>query len=238
MTSTFRGQADMVQRTMRVHLDKLHEHGNQAAAAGASDASGPTAQRPKSGPPTPDDENDDDAGWQSDRSATDPSASKLVGTVDGASPERKPKKKHGLSIRSRRRSTRRSGIHASPQPNVVQTPAGTPPDTTPDAPAGERGRRSGLASPTTLGSVGRRGPQNAHLDRIRTMESRSRGVSPARSIRWADDQARDTLSPLASPRDSGIASPKDSAAASPTEEGESARHVVFDLPSPRPKTSS
>lgn len=234
MTSTFRGQADMVQRTMRHHLDKLHDHAQQAV--GGSHASGSAPPRPKSGPPTPE-ENGEDEGWQSDRSASEPSTSKLVSAPDGASPERaggKHKKKHGLPVhvRSRRRSARRPPSHVSPLPSIVTTPVGSPPETPPETPGGERGRRTGVVTSPGAGSVARRGPQHAHIDRLRNLESRSRGVSPARSIRWADDEARETLSPLASPRDS-IASPS-----SPPEEGESARHVVFELPSLRPKSSS
>jgi hypothetical protein len=244
MTSVFKGEGEIVHKTTRAHLDRLHELGKQALGdayaacstrpSGSRSSTADNAAAPKparSGPPSPEDE--DEAGWQSDRSSGEPSTSQLITSGDRSSGSPKPhaKKKHMIPLHGRTR--RRNSVRRSPAAPTVVVPAAAAAAREEEEDEGRGRRRNDLGPGVSRSTLPRKGP-TSHLDRVRSIESRSRGVSPARSIRWADDEATSPRESVLSPRESITGTPRHSvptSPSSPADDADGARHVVFDLPS-------
>lgn len=244
----------------RLHDDVQHaEEAVHHAEDKAKHALSPSGDRP-----SPEDE---DEGWQSDGEGEASARGASGGRKQSRSPKLKPPK---LAIlrppgQARRRSIRRGmfggrvlGRH---YPDDMAPSHG---DSTTLSPADEneedeRGRRSsvarnlGPASPIGPGI----GPRHARIDSLRSIGSRSRlsrDVSPARSIRWADEDGTTTpggrhsgtntpgiispgtpLSPL-SPLP--ITDPQNAENGEPDAAPSSAPTVRFSIPLPQGESSS
>ena len=196
------------------------------------------ALSPSSHPrPNPDEE---DEGWQSDREG-EPSAS-TSGTArrHSRSPKSKPPKINVIRPQGqgRRRSIRRGMLgsrilnrHGEDAPRHG-TP--TPQESDAEDDAVERGRR---LPPSRGPGIG---PRHARIDSLRSLDTRSRDASPARSIRWADqDDGASTGGRVSGTTTPGILSPSSPMSPLPGdhEDGEdsphgSASHVRFSVPEP------
>ncbi|EKM51776.1 uncharacterized protein PHACADRAFT_262112 [Phanerochaete carnosa HHB-10118-sp] len=172
--------------------EAIHNAGDRVKHAFGASGDGPTAE-------------DEDEGWQSDGEG-ETSTQGVEETRRSRSPKTKTPKQAILRqppSQARRRSIRRGmfgtrvlGRHYADDAAPVREGGGvlSPADETDEE---DRGRRSSVPrhrGPKSLIGPGI-GPRHARIDSLRSIESRtrlSRDASPARSIRWADEDGAAT----------------------------------------------
>ena len=175
-------------------------------------------------------QDEEDEGWMSDQSAGEPSGSGVADKARGKSPKHKGGASKGsrkrISIRRGLLGQRPQTIHysqsednlSSRRPAIVvdgdedesRNPSGarTPADQDRDQEQQEerRGRSSAMRSARPVGSgsgthtPAHLRPTHRRIDSIRSSAAPSREMSPARSVRFADDVSRVVSSGLPSPR--------------------------------------